>query len=85
MLPDESAFFDLLGDASIVADESLPSTGVPIEWERLLSSIFVKSETYGTRASTLAWQRTDGVVTVHENSFGPNGQPLQSSVISTSE
>ncbi len=85
MLPDESAFFDLLGDASIVADESLPSTGVPIEWERLLSAIFVKSETYGTRASTLAWQRTDGVVTVHENSFGPNGQPLQSSVISTSE
>ena len=85
MLPDESAFFDLMGDASIVADESLPSTGVPIEWERLLSAIFVKSETYGTRASTLAWQRTDGVVTVHENSFGPNGQPLQSSVISTSE
>ena len=84
-LPDESAFFELLGDASIIADESLPSTGVSLEWERLLSAIFVKSETYGTRASTLAWQRADGVVTVHENSFGPNGQPLQSSVISTSE
>jgi len=84
-LPDESAFFELLADQSIVADENLPDTGVPIEWERLLSAVFVKSETYGTRASTLAWQRVDGVVTVHENSFGPNGQPLQSSVISTSE
>lgn len=84
-LPDESAFFELLADQSIVADESLPSTGVPIEWERLLSAVFVKSETYGTRASTLAWQRSDGIVTVHENSFGPNGQPLQSSVISTAE
>jgi uncharacterized protein with NRDE domain len=83
-LPDESAFFELLADQSIVADENLPSTGVPIEWERLLSAIFVKSESYGTRASTLVWQGADGAVTVHENSFGPNGQPLQSSVISTS-
>lgn len=84
-LPDESALFDLLSDQSIVADMNLPSTGVPIEWERLLSAIFVKSETYGTRASTLVWQDAGGKITVHENSFGPNGQPLQSSVISTSE
>ena len=84
-LPDESAFFDLLADQAIVADENLPSTGVPIEWERLLSAIFVKSESYGTRASTLVWQAADGNITVHENSFGSNGQPLQSSVISTSE
>lgn len=84
-LPDESAFFDLLADQSIVADENLPSTGVPIEWERLLSAIFVTSESYGTRASTVAWQDAGGKIAVHENSFGPNGQPLQSSVISTSE
>jgi uncharacterized protein with NRDE domain len=83
-LPDESAFFDLLADQAIVADENLPATGVPVEWERLLSAIFVKSENYGTRASTLAWQGADGAVTVHEQSFGPNGRPLQSSVISTS-
>ncbi|MDP2881315.1 MAG: NRDE family protein [Azonexus sp.] len=83
-LPDESAFFELLADQAIVADENLPSTGVPIEWERLLSAIFVKSESYGTRASTLVTQRADGNITVHENSFGQNGQALQSSVISTS-
>lgn len=83
-LPDESAFFDLLADQSIVDDENLPSTGVPIEWERLLSAVFVKSESYGTRASTVAWQDTDGDLTIHEKSFGPFGQPLQSSVISTS-
>lgn len=84
-LPDESAFFDLLADQTIIADENLPSTGVPIEWERLLSAIFVKSESYGTRASTLVWQDADGNITVHENNFGPHGRPLQSSVISTSE
>ena len=83
-LPDETAFFELLADQTIVADENLPATGVPIEWERLLSAIFVKSENYGTRASTLAWLRTDGAISVHEQSFGPNGQALQSSVISTS-
>lgn len=35
------------------ADEhELPNTGVPLEWERLLSSPFILSPTYGTRCST---------------------------------
>jgi uncharacterized protein with NRDE domain len=82
-LPAESQFFDLLVDRSIVADENLPQTGVPIEWERLLSAVFVQSEHYGTRASTLVWQRSDGAIKLHEQSFDQHG-PLQSSVISTS-
>lgn len=84
-LPDTRAFFELLADQEIVPDQELPSTGVSLEWERLLSAIFVKSESYGTRASTIAWLRRDGVVTMHEDSFGLGGQPLQSSVISTDE
>lgn len=83
-LPDESDFFDLLGDQTIVADADLPKTGVPLEWERLLSAVFVKSERYGTRASTLVWQRADGAVSLHEQSFGPNGQALHASLMSTS-
>ena len=83
-LPDESAFFALMADQTIVADTELPNTGVSLEWERLLSAIFVKSENYGTRASTLLWQNIQGGVTVHEQSFGPHGTKLQSSVISTS-
>jgi uncharacterized protein with NRDE domain len=82
-LPDESALFALLADDSIVADAELPQTGVSLEWERRLSAIFVKSENYGTRASTVAWQRRDGAVHLHEQRFGPNGQALQSSLIST--
>ena len=82
-LPDEEALFALLADDEIVPDHALPDTGVSVEWERLLSAIFVRSETYGTRASTLAWQRRDGQVRLHEKSFGPNGQLLQSSLIST--
>ncbi|MFZ2269165.1 MAG: NRDE family protein [Azonexus sp.] len=82
-LPNESAFFELLADQTIVADAELPQTGVPLEWERLLSAVFVRSPNYGTRASTLVWQRADGPVRLHERSFGPDGQVIQSSAIST--
>ena len=82
-LPDEAAFFELLADKTIVADENLPQTGVPLAWERLLSAIFVQSESYGTRASTLLRQDAEGRIELHERSFGAHGQPLQSSVIST--
>jgi len=82
-LPDEAGLFALLADASIVADGDLPNTGVTLDWERRLSAIFVQSENYGTRASTVVWQRADGAVRLHERSFAPFGQPLQSSLIST--
>jgi len=82
-LPEEHAFFDLLADKSIVADEDLPQTGVPLEWERLLSAIFVQSANYGTRASTVLWQTADGNIRLHEHSFGPSGSVDQSSLIST--
>lgn len=82
-LPGENAFFDLLADRSIVADADLPQTGVALDWERRLSAVFVQSENYGTRASTVVWRRADGALRLHEQSFGPDGRALQSSVIST--
>jgi uncharacterized protein with NRDE domain len=45
--------FDLLHDDTKAQDEVLPQTGVPIEWERKLSSIFIESDDYGTRSSTV--------------------------------
>ncbi|WP_046181339.1 NRDE family protein [Domibacillus tundrae] len=45
--------FDMLCDYTAADDSELPDTGVSIEWERLLSPIFIKSETYGTRSSTI--------------------------------
>lgn len=82
-LPDTSSLFDVLADTEIVPDHELPSTGVSLEWERLLSAIFVQSADYGTRASTVAWLRRDGAVSLHEKTFGPDGQAIQSSLIST--
>lgn len=49
----EYDLLNLLNDQSQFDDELLPDTGVGIERERLLSSIFIKSEIYGTRSSTI--------------------------------
>ncbi|MFJ7727455.1 NRDE family protein [Neobacillus sp. NPDC097160] len=43
----------LLQNADPTPDESLPKTGVSLEWEKMLSPLFIKSENYGTRSSTV--------------------------------
>lgn len=68
-LPDERPCFDLLADEEIVPDGLLPETGVPLEWERLLSAVFVRSPDYGTRASTVLMRRGDGTGLLIERSF----------------
>jgi uncharacterized protein with NRDE domain len=51
--PSPEALFDMLRDRRIAHDEALPSTGVGIEMERLLSPLFIKISDYGTRSSTV--------------------------------
>lgn len=82
-LPDETAFFELLADRSIEADDRLPDTGVPLAWERLLSAVFVQSPDYGTRASTLLLRNAAGDMVLYEKSFAADGSQTQSSRIST--
>jgi uncharacterized protein with NRDE domain len=43
----------LLQKADQAPDEKLPKTGVSLELERMLSPMFIKSEGYGTRSSTV--------------------------------
>ena len=43
----------LLMDSNRASDIELPDTGIPIEWERLLSSQLIISEEYGTRSRCL--------------------------------
>jgi len=47
------SIFDLLSDRDMPADRDLPATGVGIEWERILSPLFIKSDIYGTRSSSI--------------------------------
>jgi len=48
-----AALFDLLFDDEMAADDLLPDTGVGLQRERVLSSMFIKSPGYGTRCSTV--------------------------------
>jgi uncharacterized protein with NRDE domain len=45
--------FEVLLDDVIAADDKLPDTGIGLERERALSSMFIKSPGYGTRCSTV--------------------------------
>ncbi len=61
--------FAILADDTKPPDDQLPHTGVSLEWERILSPLFVSSEFYGTRSSTvLLWDR-DGTVQFAERTF----------------
>ncbi|CEG29777.1 NRDE family protein [Bacillus sp. B-jedd] len=45
--------FSLLQHAEPAPDDQLPDTGIGLEWERLLSPLFIRSKGYGTRCSTV--------------------------------
>jgi uncharacterized protein with NRDE domain len=64
--------FDVLADRVIAPDAELPRTGVPLEWERRLSAIFIAGSEYGTRASTVL-EITGREIAITERAFGPGG------------
>lgn len=53
--------FDALIDPTRACDEHLPATGVPLELERALSAVFIRTPDgrYGTRCSTVLVQERD--------------------------
>jgi uncharacterized protein with NRDE domain len=52
-------------------DSELPQTGVPYEIEKLISSMFIKSETYGTVCSTVVLIDNDNRVQFFERTHNP--------------
>lgn len=73
---DIETLFALLADRTRAPDELLPATGVPLDWERRLSSPFIIGEDvgYGTRCSTIALLGRDGRARFIERSFDPAGR-----------
>ena len=72
--PDEAdveALLALLADDDLAPDDRLPDTGVGTSWERVLSSIFIKSENYGTRSSSIVLVDYAGHVTFVERTHRP--------------
>ena len=64
--------FELLTESSTPADAQLPNTGVGLEWERLLSPVFIKSPTYGTRSSIAMGITSQGKIQVTERTYFPD-------------
>ena len=50
---DPEALFEILYDEQVAADTMLPNTGLALERERALSSMFIKTDGYGSRCSTV--------------------------------
>lgn len=74
--PDPLALMALLSDPDIAPTSELPDTGVSLATETLLSSLFIASPNYGTRASTVLIVNADGSRQFIEHSFGPYGGRL---------
>jgi len=69
--------YQTLRDGSRPNDEALPRTGIPLELEKLLSSIFIVSPDYGTRCSTIIAVGPDGSGVFSETSYNNKGQPVE--------
>lgn len=70
----DDAFLDLLLDDQPAPDQKLPSTGLSLEWERLMSPVFVRAPGYGTRSSTLLFVRRDGAARLSEWTWDENAE-----------
>lgn len=66
---DPEILFDLLKDQSKPPDDQLPDTGIGKTWEKVLSPVFIKSDIYGTRCSSVILIDNAGKVMVYERTF----------------
>ncbi|MEE8546524.1 MAG: NRDE family protein [bacterium] len=67
--PSTETLFEILANSERTEDDQLPDTGIGLDWERVLSSIFITSPTYGTRNSTVLIIDDKNKVTFAEKFF----------------
>jgi uncharacterized protein with NRDE domain len=72
--------FHLLKNREVPPDDRLPDTGVGMEWERILSPVFIQSPGYGTRSSSIMLVGRNGSIhaaeQTYECGFEPGQHPL---------
>ncbi len=66
---DHYQLFSLLEDSWCPPKKQLPDTGIGMEWEQLLSSMFINGETYGTRSSAVITIDAEDRVEFSEKSY----------------
>lgn len=65
-------FFLLLESKAIAPDEALPATGLSLELERQLSSVFIDLPEYGTRYETVILIAADDKINFYEKARQPD-------------
>jgi len=75
-ITDTTPLLALLRDDRPAPDAQLPQTGVSLEWERLLSSAFVRAADYGTRCSTIIRIENRRRACFDEWSWSPGGTDI---------
>ena len=68
----EKKILELLRDKKIANDNELPETGIGQEYERVLSSIFIRSPLYGTRSSTVITMDRKSNISLLESTYDHN-------------
>lgn len=66
-----AGLLDELQNPQPFADELLPDTGIGLEWERKLSSLFIATPVYGTCSSTVIAVHSGGEVYFAERTTNP--------------
>jgi uncharacterized protein with NRDE domain len=67
---------DMLEDRHIAPDDQLPQTGVGLEKERMLAPMFIQSDNYGTRCTSVVLYDSGGVITFVEKNHPHPGSDL---------
>ncbi len=67
-----SRLFKILADSTQAKEGQLPRTGLPLEMEKAVSSIFITAKDYGTRCSTLLFIDNKGKMKFVERTFSPD-------------
>ncbi|MCG9748754.1 NRDE family protein [Shewanella sp. Isolate8] len=73
---DIQALLTIMTDERQAPDEDLPQTGVALEWERLLSSIYIKHPEYGTRSTSILLRDRQGRCEFVEVRYDGKGRNL---------
>lgn len=67
------ALFNIMVNSVQAKTPHLPTTEVPLDWEQLLSSIFIVSPKYGTRTTNIITQDTNGIINIYDRSYNNKG------------
>jgi len=76
-------YFSMLASSKKYPPEKLPETGLSLEMEKAVSSVFIKTEDYGTRCSTVLKLLDNSGFYFEERAYRPGSQTVGSQQVFT--